>query len=155
MRKKVEYTPELAESICTMLIDGMPLSRICARNDIPSKHTVLRWLQEYPEFYEAYFKAKQLQAEGLVDEIVDIADNSTNDYMEWVTKSGRKMIVPDHENIQRSRLRVDARKWLAQQLFPRVYGERVQLNAGEGVSAQLVIIGRDEPKLIEHDANQS
>src|SRR5260370_5913718 len=62
------------------------------------------------------------QADKLFREIIEIADDKSGDY---VTTSDGKTIV-DHENIQRSRLRVDARKWAAARLAPKKYGDRVE-----------------------------
>jgi terminase small subunit-like protein len=50
-------------------------------------------------------RAREEQADELFREIIEIADDASGDY---VTTSDGKRIV-DHENIQRSRLRVDAR----------------------------------------------
>src|SRR5258708_32882014 len=60
-------------------------------------------------FRDQYARAREEQADKLFREIIEIADEASGDY---VTTSDGKRIV-DHENIQRSRLRVDARKWAA------------------------------------------
>ena len=54
---------------------------------------------------DRYARAREEQADKLFREIIEIADDASGDY---VTTSDGKRIV-DHENIQRSRLRVDAR----------------------------------------------
>ena len=66
-------------------------------------------------------RAREEQADKLLREIIEIADDASGDY---VTTSDGKRIV-DHENIQRSRLRVDARKWAAARLAPRKYGDHI------------------------------
>ena len=68
-----------------------------------------------------------MQADTLADEITDIADDSSNDWMDRKTKSGDTIRVIDHEAINRSRLRVDARKWIASKLKPKKYGEKLDL----------------------------
>jgi hypothetical protein len=40
--------------------------------------------------------------------------------------------VLDHEHVQRSRLRVDARKWLLSKLLPKQYGDRVEVTGKDG-----------------------
>src|SRR5260370_42686165 len=57
-------------------------------------------------------RAREEQADKLFREIIEIADDASGDY---VTTSDGKTIV-DHDNIQRSRLRVDARQWAAARL---------------------------------------
>src|SRR5260370_29653217 len=71
--------------------------------------------------FERYARAREEQADKLFREIIEIADDASGDY---VTTSDGKRIV-DHENIRRSRLRVDARKWAAARLAPKKYGDRV------------------------------
>jgi hypothetical protein len=70
-------------------------------------------LYDYAEpFGQQHARAREAQAEHLVDEIIEIADDGTNDYMEQ--RDAEREIIGWRENgeyIQRSRLRVDARKW--------------------------------------------
>jgi hypothetical protein len=80
---------------------------------------VCRWLFDDKEFQEKYVQAKALCAEKYADEIVDIADDGENDT--YVDENGNQRT--DHDVVQRSRLRVDARKWVASKLLPKVYGD--------------------------------
>src|SRR5260370_40206331 len=73
------------------------------------------------DFRDQYARAREEQADKLFREIIEIADDASGDY---VTTSDGKTIV-DHENIQRSRLRVDARKWAAARLAPKKYGDHI------------------------------
>ena len=90
---------------------------------MPDRSTVFRWLAEKKEFYDQYARAREVQAEILADEIVEIADDSTNDFME-VQRGKGVVTVCDQENINRSRLRVDSRKWVASKLLPKKYGDK-------------------------------
>jgi hypothetical protein len=59
---------------------------------------------------------------------------------DYVTTSDGKRIV-DHENIQRSRLRVDARKWTAVRLAPKKYGDHISHDVkGPGANFQPAIL---------------
>ena len=60
-----------------------------------------------------------LQAEHWAEEIIEIADDSKNDFVE---KEGHTAL--NSENINRSRLRVDTRKWLMARLAPKKYGDK-------------------------------
>jgi hypothetical protein len=93
-------------------------------------------------------RARAEQADKLFREIIEIADDASDDY---VTTSDGKRIV-DHENIQRSRLRVDARKWAAARLAPKKYGDRVEhdVKGGDFQPAILIQIGGGgEPEPVE------
>ena len=66
-----------------------------------------------------------------------IANDASGDY---VTTSDGKRIV-DHENIQRSRLRVDARQWAAARLAPKKYGDHISHDVkGPGPNFQPAIL---------------
>ena len=91
---------------------------------------------------------REEQADKLFREIIEIADDKSGD---CITTSDGKPIV-DHENIQRSRLRVDARKWAAARLAPRKYGDRVEHDHKGGLNFQpavLVQIGDGAPEPVE------
>ncbi|MGA4923469.1 hypothetical protein, partial [Bacillus subtilis] len=59
------------------------LRTICSENDI-STPTLLKWLSENEQFSIQYARAKELQADYLVEEMVEIADDGSNDYMKIV-----------------------------------------------------------------------
>ena len=112
------YTPEVAAAICARLMEGESLRKICLSEDMPTKGTVCNWLAaNHPEFLDQYARAREIQAEMYADDIIDIADEKTNDTL--VTDFGE---MPNKEWIMRSQLRVDARKWVASKLIPKKYG---------------------------------
>ncbi|MCH8116928.1 MAG: terminase small subunit protein [Proteobacteria bacterium] len=123
------YTPDLAADICRRLADGEPLRSICRDPAMPDKATVLRWLadKKKADFRDQYAHARVMQADALFDEALEIADETTGDLT--TDKDGKETV--NHENIQRSRLRVDTRKWAAGKLAPKVYGDKIQ-HTGEG-----------------------
>ncbi|MRT15310.1 hypothetical protein GJV07_24135 [Enterobacteriaceae bacterium RIT711] len=71
---------------------------------------------------QQYARAREVQAEILAEEIIEIADDSSGDV--FVDDDGREQT--NHERVARSRLRVDARKWYASKLAPKRYGDRIQ-----------------------------
>ena len=127
--RPTRYTPKVAADICTRLAEGESLRSICDDAAMPARNTVLGWLFDgkHEEFMGQYARAREAQAEARADEIVDIADDDSGDITE--DKDGKEIV--NHEHIQRSRLRVDARKWIAAKLLPKKYGDRLQ-HTGEG-----------------------
>ena len=95
---------------------------------MPDKSTVLRWLADDSrrEFRDHYARAREVQADTLAEETVEIADDSSRDF-KTVIRDGVEVQVFDHEHVQRSRLRVDARKWFASKLAPKKYGDKLEL----------------------------
>ncbi len=125
------YTQPLAVKICRRLAEGESLRAICADKAMPAISTVMGWLFDgnHDEFSEQYARAREAQAEIRADEIVDIADDDANDFT--ADKDGN--LVANNEHIQRSRLRVDARKWIAAKLLPKRYGDKLDLGGTVGL----------------------
>lgn len=121
------YTLELAEYICQQLAEGRSLKAICAEENMPVRTTVYKWLDESTDFADMYARARARQAETMLDEILEIADDSSNDTV--ITDFGPR---PDAEWISRSKLRVDARKWAMSKLAPKKYGDSKQLDLTSG-----------------------
>lgn len=120
-----DYGPEIADRICERIADGESVRSICADDDMPSKAAVFRWLAAHETFRDQYARAKEAQLEHMADELLDIADDGSNDWMERRNADGSTHEVVNGEHIQRSRLRVDSRKWLLSKLVPKKYGDRV------------------------------
>ena len=125
------YTDALAAKICARLAEGETLRAICRDGVMPDKATVLRWLadKKKADFREQYVYAREMQADALFDEALEIADDASGDWTE--DKDGKKVL--DHENIQRSRLRVDTRKWAAGKMAPKKYGDKLDLGGSIGL----------------------
>ena len=117
------YSQELADTICERLADGESLRSICRSDDMPGTTTVVRWLTDKETFRAQYAKARELQADALFDEMLDISDEASNDWMEKHDKENVGYSL-NGEHIQRSRLRVDTRKWIAARLAPKKYGDK-------------------------------
>ncbi len=123
MGRPSSYTEEIAAEICERLIDGESLSAICRDAHMPSKGAVLWWVEEDREgFSDRYARARNLQAIGIADELLDIADDGRNDWMQRMGRNGIGWEL-NGEHIQRSRARIDTRKWLLSKMLPKVYGD--------------------------------
>ena len=127
------YTDAIVRKVCEQLMVGKSLIAICDDPRMPSMRTIIRWLADprRADFREMYYYARRVQAEIRIDEIFEIADNTSNDWKEKFDKDGNFIeMVPDGEAIQRSRVRIDTRKWYAARLVPRIYGERKEIDLG-------------------------
>jgi hypothetical protein len=92
---------------------------------LPNKDTVNLWRYKYSDFSAQFAQAKLRQAELLAEEMLDIADDGSNDWMERFGDHGESIGWKlNHEHVQRSRLRIDTRKFLAAKLLPKTYGEK-------------------------------
>lgn len=125
MGRPTIYSEELALSICERLANGESLLKICREDAMPARGTVFRWLMQYDDFKNKYEAAREMQAELFADELNEIADDGTNDWMESADKDGGVGYKLNGEHIQRSRLRIDTRKWIASKLKPKKYGDKI------------------------------
>lgn len=134
-----KWTPEIEEEIFKRIANGESLRKICEDDWLPGRETVRKRLMDDADFVGRYAQARVDQADKIVDEILEIADDATNDWMEANGEDavGYKL---NGEHVQRSKLRIDARKWLAGKLAPKVYGERqaVELTGKDGGPIQTV-----------------
>lgn len=144
-----KYTEKIAEEICTRIASGETVIRMCRDEHLPSEKTVYSWLMmdDKKAFLQNYEKARAIAAERMAEELIDIADNGTNDWMqaEDPDNPGYKY---NGEHVQRSRLRVDTRKWAAARLLPKKYGDKIQQEHSGKVDTTTQIIVND-PKTAE------
>lgn len=118
------YSNELAARICAELAGGAKLTDICQADDMPTDRTVYRWLASNDTFCQQYARAQEDRTSAMAEEILDIADDGRNDWMER-NHGEDKAWVTNGEAMQRSRLRVDTRKWLMSKMAPKKYGEKI------------------------------
>lgn len=115
------------ERILEMLYQGMTLTSACrSADDLPAPSTVCMWARKDEEFAKQYARAREVGYALMADQLADIADDGTNDYM-TVVVSGHEIEKLDSEHIQRSKLRVDTRKWLLSKALPKIYGDKHQM----------------------------
>ena len=127
------------DEICRRLTEGESLRQICRAKGMPTEGAVRLWVKQDRDGCAAqYTQARELGYELLADELLEIADDGTND---WIDRDGQR--VCDHDHVSRSRLRVDTRKWMLSKMLPKVFGDRTQL-VGDGGGAVLVKITIDD-----------
>lgn len=119
--RPTKYNKEITSEICnTIASSSVGLRRLCKQNSHwPNPDTIYRWLAEHKEFSDQYARAKHFQVGVIIDEILDIADDTAQDTISDEHGNTRY----NKEHIHRSRLRIDTRKWLASKLVPKIYGK--------------------------------
>jgi Bacteriophage Sf6, terminase small subunit-like len=141
--RPTRYTEKLGAQICALIMTGQSLREVCRREDMPSRSAVFSWLAKHEEFADQYARACLIRQEEIFDEIFEIADDGSNDWM--LRRDGDEAIeVVNHEVIQRSRLRIDARKWALSKMNPRKYGEKLDIDQTSRIALSF---DRDESEL--------
>jgi hypothetical protein len=125
------FTTELGDEICNRIADGESLRAICDEADMPDKATIFRRLsaEQHKDFCKQYIRAREAQADSLVDDILSIADDARND---WMKRNGGNATgyQENGEALRGSALRIDARKWLAGKMASKKYGDKQQVELG-------------------------
>lgn len=118
-----DYDAVTGDRLCGLVAEGRSVRSICREYEwAPCLTTFYRWLRTFPAFAKQYETAKEESADALADDILDIADDENRDYKTVTDQNGTQVVI-DKDNIQRARLKVDARKWIASKLKPRKYGD--------------------------------
>jgi hypothetical protein len=129
------YNKRYAKIALGALHNGMSLREICRQQqaidpEFPSPSTIRTWYVDMgpdavaDNFTARYALARRAQGQHWAEEIMDIADEGQNDYMDRLRRDGKIDKKVDNECVQRSKLRIEARKWLLSKLHPDVYAER-------------------------------
>lgn len=122
-RKPEAYQADILDAI----VRGKSLRQITKAESMVSIPTIYRWLRNDPEFAQQYARAKEDQADGLADELIDIA----------------RVLLEDkdvtHERIQATRTAIDALKWTAGRLRPQRWGDRVTVGGDESNPLKVVV----------------
>jgi hypothetical protein len=132
---QTKFTQAAADRICELLADGWSLRQACRGPGMPSERTVRDCARdEKHPFAPQYARAREVGYHMMADELLEIADDARNDWMNRETANGTIRVV-DPEVVQRSRLRVDTRKWLLSKALPKIYGDKIEathtLDAGQ------------------------
>lgn len=135
-----EFDPDIASQICDQLAAGPSLLEICKNQSLPAESTVRSWaLDNVQGFAAKYTRARELGYLRMADEMLGIADDGLNDWIERRRQDGSVETVPDHEHISRSKLRFDARRWLLSKCLPKIYGDRLEHTGPDGGPIQVTV----------------
>jgi hypothetical protein len=115
-----EVMPKVLGRMC----NGESLRAICRDVDMPHIGTVLQWVSVHEDLRIQYQAALAIRADTQAEEIIEISDDGTNDYVEKAMRDGTVGVVLQAENIARSKLRVETRKWSMSRMNPAKYGDR-------------------------------
>lgn len=124
----------MLKDICDKIAGGQSLRKICLLDGMPHIDTVREWLLKDAEFSAQYARAREEQADFYADEIVEIADDKSQDILE-VGEGGDIRSLTNSAAVQRAKLQVDARKWKASQLAPKRWGQqniKTELTGADG-----------------------
>lgn len=132
----------LVDKLCELIAIGYSNRQACEQVGL-DQCQITRWARKNPEFRTQYAQAMEERCERWADEIIEIADDGLNDWVEREKEHGEMHLVFNGEHFQRSRLRVDTRKWALSKLLPKKYGDKIEHEHTGGIN---IIVSVGEKK---------
>jgi hypothetical protein len=123
--------------VCIEIEKGRALRNILKDENMPSTSTFYQWLDSNTDKAKQYARATEIRADIIFDDILSIADENTNDT--FVNDNGIEIV--NNDVIQRSRLRIDARKWVLSKLNPKKFGDKIQQEHSGEVTTNVISLG--------------
>ncbi len=136
-----KHKSDCVDILCEMTREtDKGIKRICDtvqkdNPDFPKGSTIQDWIEADEALSGQYARAKDFQIERLAEQILEISDDDSLDMA--FKEDGTPFVNTEH--IQRSKLRVDSRKWILSKLKPKKYGDKVTM-AGDA----------DNPLVVSH-----
>lgn len=128
--RKLTYTEEIGDAICEWISAGRSLRSYCRIEGNTPFNTVLDWLNhdDLQSFRVKYARAREIQAEVIADELIDIADDTK----------------PDGLKLAHDKMKIETRQWIAAKLLPKKYGNIQHIEDITQTPKQLVIVTTDK-----------
>ena len=112
------YSNEVWKSIFDRVGGGSSLTTALKETGLSYTHAY-RLMDADPKLAEAYERAKKDRASRMAEEIIELADAPIPEHLQGVEISAW---------VAQKRLQVDARKWVAAKLHPKVYGDKIDVS---------------------------
>ena len=140
MAPATEWNDAIDAVLAAIATTPKSLNTICSEiESAPTAKTFWKWMEDDPQLSERYARAKSAQLEVLADQLVDLSDKDRICEKVTIKADGsREVVILDQ--VDRTKLQIDTRKWLLAKLNPKKYGERTVL-AGDP-EAPLILADR-------------
>lgn len=128
--------------ICDRISKGESVRSVLRDDDMPNRSTFYEWLDEDEDKANQYARAANDRADTIFDEMFEIADDGTNDTMIVDMGEGEQVEKLNTEHIQRSKLRIDTRKWALSKMNPKKYGDKMEQKVDLGGAVNVINLGK-------------
>lgn len=122
-KRDVRVPPDKADSLLLWLVSGRSMQSWCEQPGNAALSTVYLWSEEDPAFADRLARARRKQADTLLGQIVDIADAPRD--------------TTDRDDVNRRKMRIEARQKFLACIDPARFGTKVQLGGDGGKPIQL------------------
>lgn len=115
------------DEICEWISTGKTLRQWCRENKIHYS-TVYVWLDKDKDFFQRFTRAREIGADCIADEIIEIVDTAPEFAESWSNGGGSKH--RDGAHITWLKNRAEQRLKLLAKWFPQKYGDKIDMNHG-------------------------
>ena len=116
------------ELVCNdIAITANGLHFLCEKHGI-AVQTFYNWMNDDSALLEMYTRARDMQADLLADQIIQIADTTEEGTKTVLKPTGEETTTGDMT--EHRRLKIESRKWIAAKLKPKKYGDKVDVTSG-------------------------
>jgi hypothetical protein len=118
-----EMDPVAIDGILERIAEGVTVKK-AAEEFFLSSSKFHSWVMKDPLIAERYDEARKIQAEVMLDDMLEIADDGANDT--YVDSKGNTRT--DYDVVQRSKLRIEQRRWQGSKVNPDRFGDKVKVD---------------------------
>ena len=143
----VETNRDFATEVLDRMAEGESLREVCADlkdQGCPSASYYVKLALKDSDFYQRYACAREMQCEAWADKIYHEATRNRIGEKTKVCADGSEEVTTG-DNVDRSRLVVDALKWTLAKLHPKRYGDKQALEVTGKDGAPLYTWGGPPP----------
>jgi hypothetical protein len=127
------FSDEIVARICERVASGLQLKDALKEPGMPSRPTFYEWLRDRPGVADFYARAREDRADLLADEILEIADAPIDAPEPSEDDDDGAAKAKFRRALEQRRQQIDARKWAAAKMNPKMYADRTNLEHGGSV----------------------
>lgn len=122
----MKYDEFTGDRVCKLVATDSRSLKLILKDypELPDVQSVYHWRMENPSFSEKFHLARCAQAQMVIDEILELADDPANcepEILNWAKE------------------RIKARQWMATRLIPKIYGDKLQTEHSVNESTKEVV----------------
>lgn len=125
--RPTDYTPEIAEAVCSWISGGQSLRAFCRQPETPDVTTVCRWIVRHEEFRQQYAQAREAAGYAHGDGIIEVVE----------------MLREGIVDPQTGKAMMDGLKWAAERMAPKAHSQRQEIDhttAGDKLESSVVVL---------------
>jgi hypothetical protein len=147
MGRPTKRTPEVIQRVIDGLSKGVPLAVICREEGMPSDTTVRCWADEDAELSFAIARAREVGADYIAWEALQIADTPQEGIETIDTPEGPR--IKKCDMLGHRRLQVETRLKLLAKWDPKRYGDRIaqEITGADGGAIKTEVTRSEAEKL--------